>query len=103
MPHLQSAIWDVYEPLGAKAVAISSSTLGPEDPLALANYVATMGLTMPVLLDVTSAVYDDYRIFDPDAFAPYPREYIIDRDGTVLYTDSTIDVAAIAAVLDAAL
>ncbi len=103
MPHLQTDIWEIYEPMGLKAVAISSSTIGAEDPDALADYVDGMGLTMPVLLDVTTSVYDDYYIVDPEAFAPYPREVIVGADGTILYTSGTIDTAAIAAVLDAAL
>ena len=103
MPHLQTEIWEVYEPLGLQAVALSSSTIGPEDPTALAAYIDGMGLTMPVLLDVTTSVYQDYFINDPDAFAPYPREYIIDGNGTVLYTDASIDVEAISAVLDSVL
>jgi hypothetical protein len=103
LPHLQTEIWEVYEPLGLQAVAISSSTIGPEDPITLGAYVDAMGLTMPVLLDVDVSVYQDYFINDPDAFAPYPREYIIDGNGTVLYTDASIDTAAIAAVLDSVL
>jgi len=89
--------------MGVQAVAISSSTIGPEDPLVLADYVAGMGLTMPVLLDVTTSVYDDYYIVDPDSFAPYPREFIIGTDGTILYTSTTIDVEAMSAVLDSVL
>lgn len=103
MPHLQTEIWEVYEPLGLKAVAISSSTIGPEDPVTLAAYIDGMGLTMPVLLDVDTSVYQDYMIADPDAFAPYPREFIIDGDGTVLYTDGSLDTDAISAVLDGVL
>lgn len=103
MPHLQSEIWEVYEPMGLKAVAISSSTIGPEDPILLAAYIDGMGLTMPVLLDVSTSVYQDYLIVDPDAFAPYPREYIVDGTGTVLYTDAGLDIAAISAVLDSVL
>ena len=103
MPHLQTEIWEVYEPMGLKAVAISSSTIGPEDPILLAAYIEGMGLTMPVLLDVSVDVYQDYLIVDPDQFAPYPREYIVDGNGIVLYTDAGIDTAAIAAVLDSVL
>jgi peroxiredoxin len=103
LPHLQTEIWEVYEPLGLKAVAISSSTIGPEDPNTLGDYIDGMGLTMPVLLDVDVSVYQDYFIVDPDAFAPYPREFIIDGNGMVLYTDASIDVEAISAVLDSVL
>ena len=103
MPHLQTEIWEVYEPLGLQAVAISSSTIGPEDPVLLEAYIDGMGLTMPVLLDVDTSVYQDYMIEDPDSFAPYPREYIIDGNGTVIYTDASLDIAAISAVLDSVL
>lgn len=103
MPYLQTDIWEVYEPLGLAAVAISSSTIGAEDPVLLGDYVDGMGLTMPVLLDVTTSVYQDYFIVDPEAFAPYPREFIVDVDGTILYTSATVDTEAIAAVLDSVL
>ena len=86
--------------MGVKAVAISSSTIGPEDPVLLADYVAGMGLTMPVLLDVTEQVYQDYYIVAPEAVAPYPREYIIGPDGIVEYVAAEVDVEAMAAVLD---
>ena len=100
---METDIWQAYQDQGLIVVAISSSTIGPEDPVALADYVATMGLTMPVLLDVDEAVYNDYRITTGDHFAPYPREYIIDRDGLLLYAEPTIDVAAMPPIIEAAL
>ena len=59
-----------------------------------------MGLTMPVLLDPSAQVYQDYFIAAPDAAAPYPREFIIDANGNVAYTASDVDIDAMAAVLD---
>jgi peroxiredoxin len=103
LPQLEAEIWQSYEDQGLVAFAISSSTIGPEDPVALAAYVETMGLTMTVLADYDVTVYDDYFLSDPDAFAPYPREFIVDRDGVIIYADATIDVDAISAVLDAEL
>ena len=82
------------------AWSMSSSIIGVEDPQALTDYVSGMGLTMPILFDAGATVYGDYRI-DPGAgFAPYPREYIIDRDGTLLYLAADVDVPAMQAILD---
>jgi len=96
-------LWQDQAPRGITAFAISSNTLGPDDPDTVADYVAEMGLTMTTLVDYDVTVYDDYRISDSDGFAPYPREYIIDRDGTIAYAAATVDVAAMTAVLDALL
>ena len=43
---------------------------------------------------------EDYAITAVDTLAPYPREYIIDREGRIAYTASNIDTEAMAAVLD---
>lgn len=80
--------------------AISSSVIGPEDPDSLQAFIDGMGLTMPVLLDSDGALYSDYYINDPNSFAPYPREYIIDPTGTIIYTSSNVDIEAMQAVLD---
>jgi peroxiredoxin len=80
--------------------AISSSVIGPEDLDNLAAFTTSMGLTMPILIDSDAQLYDDYSINDPDAFSPYPREYIIDSSGTVIYTSSNIDIVAMQEVLD---
>ena len=85
------------------AYAISSSRIGEEDPVQLAAFASTMGLTMPVLFDQTDDTYNDYSINDPDAFSPYPREFIIDKDGTILYASSNIDIPAMKAVIEGAL
>jgi peroxiredoxin len=74
--------------------------IGTEDPDNLAGYVEGLGLTMPILLDASTTVYDDYRIEFEEGFAPYPREYIIGRDGTLLYLAADIDVPAMQAILD---
>lgn len=82
------------------AYSISSSKIGPEDPEQLAAFVQTMGLTMTVLLDVSTDTYTDYYINDPDAFSPYPREYIIGKDGKIAYLSSNIDIPAMQAVIE---
>ena len=100
MPTLDTEIYQRYRDRGLVGWAVSSSTLGPADPDDLAAYVDGLGLTMPVLLDVNGEMYADYEITVPGGFAPYPREYLIDRDGTVLYASPNIDTDAIATVLE---
>ncbi len=100
MPSLETDVWQVWQDKGLVAYAISSSTIGPENPQDLAEYVEGMKLTMTVLADYDVTVYYDYRINDPDAYAPYPREYVVDRDGTIVYMDSNIDVVALNALLE---
>ena len=102
MPLLKD-LWQDFAPRGLIAYSVSSNILAPDDPETVADYVAEMGLTMTTLIDYDVTVYDAYRITDSDGFAPYPREFIVDRDGTVLYAAATIDAAAMAEVLDAAL
>ena len=85
------------------AYAISSSRIGEEDPIQLTSFAATMGLTMPVLFDQTDDTYNDYAITDPDAFSPYPREFIIDKNGVIIYASSNIDIPAMKAVIESAL
>jgi len=103
LPTLETSIWQPYKDEGLVFFSISSSTIGAEDPDALADYVDAMGMTMPVLLDVSADVYQQYNFQVAEGWAPYPREYIIDRQGIVIYTSPTIDAAAISAVLEAEL
>ena len=103
MPRIEDDIWQPYKDRGLLAWSLSSSVIGTEDPDNLAGYVEGLGLTMPILLDASTTVYDDYRIESEEGFAPYPREYIIGRDGTLLYLAADIDVPAMQAILDAEL
>ncbi len=90
----------MYAPQGLTAFAISSNVLGVDDPTNVENYVDEMGLTMTTLVDYDVRLYDDYRLSETTAFAPYPREFIVDRDGTIAYAAATLDPAALAEVLD---
>ena len=103
MPLLETEIWQTYAPRGLTAFAISSNILAPDDPQTVEAYVTEMGLTMTTLVDYDVTVYDAYRINDADGFAPYPREFVIDRDGRIAYAAATIDPPALAAVLDSLL
>ncbi|MCO4772718.1 MAG: redoxin domain-containing protein [Deltaproteobacteria bacterium] len=97
---LETELWQPYGPQGLTAYAISSNRLGPDDPITVGEYADELGLTMPVLLDLSVEVYEDYIISDADGFAPYPREYIIAPDGTIAYAAATVDPSAMQAVIE---
>ncbi len=72
----------------------------PED--VVESYADALGLTYPILLDEdgeVSRLYDQQFAFPTGAF---PKDYVIDVDGRVIYANNEPDVEAIeAAVLDA--
>ncbi|MFK7931652.1 MAG: TlpA family protein disulfide reductase [Myxococcota bacterium] len=104
MPQLDQDVFQPYASSGeVAAFAISSSIIGTENPDDLRQYVEGLGLTMTVLVDYDATLYDDYDFTDPDAFAPYPREIIIGRDGRVAYLRGTLDVESMKAVIEAEL
>ena len=103
MPQLEEELWQVYKDEGLQAYALSSSIIGPEDPVQLGAFVDAMGLTMNVVVDYDATVYSDNYNADPDQFSPYPREFILDENGVVLYTSSTIDIPAMKAIIEAEL
>ncbi len=66
------------------------------------SYADALGLTFPILLDETGEVgrlYDQQFAFPTGAF---PKDYVIDTDGRILYANNEPDTEAIeAAVVDA--
>ena len=100
MPRLEEDIWQVYQDEGLVAYAISSSTLGAVDEEDLKDYSETMGLTMPVLIDTNTDVYDAWAISTPDIYAPYPREYVVDQEGNIAFLAADIDTEAMAEVIE---
>ena len=104
MPQLDQDVYQPYADSGeVVAYAISSSVIGTEDPDDLRQYTDGLGLTMTVLADYSADVYDAYRFTDPEAFAPYPREIVVGRDGRIAYLKATLDVAAMKAAVEAEL
>lgn len=118
MPLLESDVWGRWKggdslaaadggtgsgPGDVVAFAVSSSTIGPEDPARLADFVQAMGLTMTVIGDYDTTIYDEWRFATNEAFAPYPREYVIGRDGLIRLMSPVLDGAAMNAAVQAAL
>jgi peroxiredoxin len=69
----------------------------------VADYGAALGLTFPILIDKTGEVgrlYDQAFAFPTGAF---PKDYVIDNDGRVIYAHNEPDVEAIEAAMVTAL
>ncbi len=61
------------------------------------NFARDQGLTYPILRDDHS-VYIDY--FIPGGISPYPRDFIIDQDGIIQYTNTEYDIHTMQSVLE---
>lgn len=59
------------------------------EPLAvIENFIADQGITFPVLRDL-SGIYGQYNI--PGGQSPYPRDFIVDKNGTVMLAKTEYD------------
>ena len=58
---------------------------------------------MTVLADYETTVYQAYQISDAERFAPYPREFVIGRDGRILYQSASIHVDELLAAIESGL
>jgi len=72
------------------------------------SWVADMDFDAEVLLvDEDRSLIDLYYVdeYDPelDAFAMFPRSFVIDRDGRVAYASAQVDTEGLIAALEAAL
>ncbi len=75
MPHLRSQVWERFK--GADFVMVSIAR--EESASIVAPFAAKHELTWPVALDQERAVYGRY------AEAYIPRNFVIDREGVVVY------------------
>ena len=55
---------------------------------------------MTVLIDNSGEVYQAWKFDDPTRYAPYPLEFVIDRNGKIAYMSSNINVEEISAVIE---
>lgn len=64
------------------------------------TFAEQLGLTMPVLLDEDGAVLDAWPTTPQIPTAVYPREWIIDPDGIIVYTATTFEHDLIVEVIE---
>jgi len=63
----------------------------------LLEFIDVFGMRFTGLID-GSGVYSTYRV--PHAEAPYPQDYIVDRDGIVRYWSDQFDAQEVIATID---
>jgi len=97
-------VWREYRDRGVAFLAVATAEMGPVDRDETRRWAKNMGLTMPVALDLT---VETYRRYDPLAganrVAPFPRQFVVDRQGRLLYGSRRYDAVALRRALDAAL
>ncbi|HIA23884.1 MAG TPA: T9SS type A sorting domain-containing protein [Candidatus Marinimicrobia bacterium] len=69
------------------------------------QFVIDNGITFPILNDTpsgqgigTGVIYDQYYI--PNQGSPYPRDFIVDQNGTVVYANNEIDTEGMIFVIE---
>jgi hypothetical protein len=61
------------------------------------NFIADQGVTFPILHDV-AGVYEQYNI--PGGQSPFPRDYIIDANGTIRMAKTEYDPGTMIAIIE---
>ena len=91
---MQAAIWQSYQNQDVVVIGIAI-----DEPLAVvADFVRQFQLTYPVLLG-DQDLYNDYRI-GGSHISPYPRDFIIGKDGLIAYASDEYDPAAMIQVIE---
>lgn len=88
----------MYGPQGLVVLALSSG--GMADAADLETFIASTGVTFPVLVDTTNT----YSEYDNDgAISPYPIDLVLDADGTIVYLSRTYEPDALRAAVESVL
>ncbi len=73
----------------------------------ITQFLSETGITYPIIQDESTGggfggfggeVYDDYYI--PNQGSPYPRDFIVDQNGTLVYANNEIDTEYMIYILD---
>ena len=97
---MEVSIWQEYNDDAVALAGITAVNQGQ-----ISQFVIDNGLTFPILKDTrsgpgigTGVIYDQYYI--PNQGSPYPRDFIIGRDGNVYYVNNEIDTEYMIAVIE---
>ena len=89
---METAIWQNFSNQNVSFVGISNTN----NQNIISSFIQENSLTFPILYDSGSSggvqggdVYDDYYM--PNDGSPYPRDFIIDQEGTIAYANNEID------------
>lgn len=95
VPDLQQSIRDHYSDDDVTVWLVN-----PVDPVTTAfEFVNGTSTTLPVLMDSGGSLYRSYAGLGP-GYAPFPRQVVIDQDGTIQLLVNQYDPAAVRRVID---
>ncbi len=93
MPDVEASIWQAYKDQGVLVYALHPG----DDPQQIADFVTQTGITFPVLNSMgTLGKFD----FPPGVGYPYPRDIVIDKQGTVRSIRNSFDVDEMTALIE---
>ena len=93
MSDFETAIWQTFPQDSVLVLGITSVNQNQ-----ITQFVSETGITYPIIQDESTGggfggfggvVYDDYYI--PNQGSPYPRDFIVDQNGTLVYANNEID------------
>ena len=97
---LETSIWQEYSDDGVNMVGITAVNVNQ-----INQFVIDNGITFPILNDTpsgqgigTGVIYDQYYI--PNQGSPYPRDFIVDQNGMVVYANNEIDTEGMIFVIE---
>ena len=93
MSDFETSIWQTFPQDSVLVLGITSVNQNQ-----ITQFVSETGITYPIIQDESTGggfggfggvVYDDYYI--PNQGSPYPRDFIVDQNGTLVYANNEID------------
>ena len=89
---METAIWQTYQDEGVIVLGIINTSNQNQ----INTFIEENSITFPIVYDPGSSggvqggnTYDDYYM--PNDGSPYPRDFIIDREGIIQYANNEID------------
>ena len=98
---METAIWQTYQ----NEDVIMLGIINTSNTNQINSFVEENSITFPILFDPGSSggvqggdTYDDYYM--PNDGSPYPRDFIIDKEGIIQYANNEIDTEWMLYVLE---
>ena len=103
LPDIEATIWSEYRDQGLQVLAIG----GQQESLgAVTEFREKYKLSFPILFDDSGVVLNAYRFVSSGGFGgavPFPQDFVVSGDQTVVWRANLYDPQAIAAVIEAEL
>ncbi len=102
MSDFETAIWQTFPQDSVLVLGITSVNQNQ-----IAQFVSETGITYPILQDESTGggpggfggvTYDEYYI--PNQGSPYPRDFIVDQNGILVYANNEIDTEYMIYILE---